>query len=108
MGKNYLLPAETEIPAPATTTILRRLWSTLSNMSIASCCPVTHTSPNSESTEGACSKSRCLVNLGFGSIVRLRFAGGAPSGWATWQMDESSSSVGRLVSDRSCDAGDGR
>lgn len=63
----HLLPAETEMPAPAIITILRLFLSALTNCSSSSGC------------EPASYRSRRLVSRGIEGEILLRFEGGGPS-----------------------------
>src|SRR4051794_10449690 len=74
--RENILPAETEIPAPATTTIFRFLRKTL--RSLSNCVSMRCLS---SSLDGYACRSRYSVTRGLGSVILLFFAGGGPSAW---------------------------
>jgi hypothetical protein len=102
IGGVNVLPAETEIPAPATTTILRFLYSTFSSLSNCSCCA------SAGSSEDRC---RVAVVRSLGSLSFRRLLGrGLSSRCGVDAGVELSipSGLGVLPSDDNCDdCGDG-
>lgn len=72
-GHQYILPAETDIPAPAMTTIFRRFWRTLSSRFSSAVWPFPR------SPGGGCRFNRSIV-LGLASTFLLFFVEDTSSG----------------------------